>query len=227
MVSTQGAGPRKWPLLFLTWGYMRTYIYVDGFNLYYRALKNTPYKWLDLKSLFGYLLDPKNDIQSIKYFTARVSGKIDPNQPLRQKTYLRAIQKLIPEMHIYYGHFLSHVVSAPLAKPTHNKRFVDIVKTEEKGSDVNLAVHLLNDCWLDKYDCAVIVSNDSDLAESLRLIKVQHQKVIGLITPEKGHPSKELMQYADFVKRIRKGVLTKSQLPNPIPGTSIYKPNSW
>jgi len=78
-----------------------------------------------------------------------------------------------------------------------------------------------------KHICAVIVSNDSDLAESLRLIKVQHQKIIGLITPEKSHPSKELMQYADFVKRIRKGVLTKSQLPNPIPGTSICKPNSW
>jgi 5'-3' exonuclease len=53
---------------------MRTYIYVDGFNLYYRSLKNTPYKWLDLKALFRYLLDPKNDIQAIKYFTARVSG---------------------------------------------------------------------------------------------------------------------------------------------------------
>ena len=81
-------------------------------------------------------------------------------------------QKLIPEISIYYGHFLSHVVSAPLARPTHNQRFADIIKTEEKGSDVNLAVHILNDCWLDKYDCAVIVSNDSDLAESLRLIKV-------------------------------------------------------
>lgn len=41
---------------------------------------------------------------------------------------------------------------------------VDIIKTEEKGSDVNLAVHLLNDGWLDAYDCAVVVSNDSDLA---------------------------------------------------------------
>lgn len=206
---------------------MRTYVYIDGFNLYYRALKNTPYKWLNLKTLFGYLLDPKNDIQAIKYFTALVSGKIDPNQPLRQKTYLRAIQKCILELSIYYGHFLSHVVSAPLANPTHNKRFIDIIKTEEKGSDVNLAVHLLNDSWLERYDCAVIVSNDSDLAESLRFVKEQHHKVIGLITPGKGHPSKELMKYADFVKRIRRGVLAKSQLPDPIPQTSIHKPKTW
>jgi len=47
---------------------------------------------------------------------------------------------------------------------------VKIVKTEEKGSDVNLAVHLLNDAWLNLYDCAVVISNDSDLAESCRLV---------------------------------------------------------
>ncbi len=206
---------------------MRTYVYIDGFNLYYRALKGTPYKWLNLKALFIQLLNPQNKIKAIKYFTALVSGKIDPNQPLRQKTYLRAIQKFIPEISIYYGHFLSHVVSAPLANPTSNQRFADIIKTEEKGSDVNLAVHLLNDSWLNRYDCAVIVSNDSDLAESLRFVKEQHRKVIGLITPGRGHPSKELMKYADFVKRIRKGVLAKSQLPDPIPGTSIGKPKTW
>ena len=106
-------------------------------------------------------------------------------------------------------------------------KFANVVKTEEKGSDVNIAVHLLNDAWLDLYDCAVIVSNDSDLAESLKLVKTQHKKRIGLVTPGKSHPSKELMQYADFVKRIRTGVLAASQLPDPIPGTTIHKPASW
>ena len=92
---------------------------------------------------------------------------------------------------------------------------MDVIKTEEKGSDVNLAVHLLNDAWLDKYDCAVIVSNDSDLAESLRLIKEQHKKIVGLFVCWKHHPSRELMRYADFTKRIRRKVLSISQLPNP------------
>ncbi len=92
---------------------------------------------------------------------------------------------------------------------------------------MNLAVHLLNDAWLDNYNCAIIVSNDSDLAEALRLIKKQNNKLIGLIIPGKTHPSKELMQYADFIKRIRKGILAKSQLPSPIPGTNIHKPNQW
>jgi hypothetical protein len=43
----------------------RTYIYVDGFNLYYGALKNTPHKWLDLKTLFQSMLSPDNNIEKI------------------------------------------------------------------------------------------------------------------------------------------------------------------
>ncbi len=108
-----------------------------------------------------------------------------------------------------------------------NVKFATIIKTEEKGSDVNLALHLLNDAWLDLYDCAVVISNDSDLAEALRLVKTQHKKMIGLITPVKMHPSRELMRYATFNQRIREGALKASQLPNPIPGTTIRKPATW
>jgi hypothetical protein len=32
---------------------VRTIAYVDGFNLYYRALKGTPYKWLDLNKMLS------------------------------------------------------------------------------------------------------------------------------------------------------------------------------
>jgi uncharacterized LabA/DUF88 family protein len=203
----------------------RTYVYVDGFNLYCRALKGTSYKWLDLKALFWHLLGCQNDIKAIKYFTAIVSGKIDTNQPIRQKTYIRALEKHTSEITVYYGHFLTHNGYMPRAG-TNQPQFVNVLKTEEKGSDVNLAVHFLNDAWLDKFDCAVIVSNDSDLAEAMKLVKKQTLKLIGIITPLK-YPSKELIQHANFVKRIRHGTLSVSQLPNPIPGTTLSKPTSW
>lgn len=212
---------------------MRTFIYIDGFNFYYGAVKGTPYKWLNFKKLFTHLLKPENQILSIKYFTALVSGKLDPNQPIRQKTFIRALEKHIPEISVYYGEFLSHNVMQPLAFPIDKGcfgkpvKFANIIKTEEKGSDVNLALHLLNDAWLDLYDCAVVVSNDSDLAESLKMVKNHHQKIIGLVTPKNTHPSGELMQYATFNKRIRKGLLADSQLPDPIPGTTIKKPAVW
>jgi uncharacterized LabA/DUF88 family protein len=212
---------------------VRTYIYIDGFNFYYGAVKDTPYKWLDFKKLLQNLLDPAHKIISIKYFTSMVSGKLDPDQPIRQKTYIRAIKKYIPEISVYFGQFTSHNVFKPLAYPIEKKlfgkniRFVKVIKTEEKGSDVNLAVHLLNDAWLNSYDCAVVVSNDADLKESLKIVKYDLKKRIGLITPWRYHPSKELMKYADFKKIARKGVLSVSQLPDSIPGTTIHKPLVW
>lgn len=57
---------------------MKTNIYVDGFNLYYGALKSTPYKWLNIVELCHQLL-PKSQIHRIKYFTAHVNAR--PNDP--------------------------------------------------------------------------------------------------------------------------------------------------
>jgi len=206
---------------------MRTYVYVDGFNLYHRALKNTPHKWLDLKALFTTILDPSHEILAIKYYTALVTGRGDPQRPIRQKSYLRALRFLIPELTIQYGHFMSHSTTALLEKPIAEQKFARIIKTEEKGSDVNLAVHLLNDSWLNLYDCAVVVSNDSDLCEAIRLAKQQHGKIIGVAIPWNSHPSKELLAHANFSKHIRQNALAVCQLPSPIPGTAIYKPASW
>ena len=207
---------------------MRTYVYVDGFNLYYGALKETPWKWLDLPALLRALLQPHHDILTVKYFTARVSGTpADPSKPQRQDTYVRALQRHRPEVAVYFGHFLSHPVRLPLVRPTGNQRTVEVMRTEEKGSDVNLAVHLLNDSWLNDYDCAIVVTNDSDVAEAMRLVKQHHGRRIGLVTPGTRRPSRQLLKHADFARRIRSNALRGSQLPDPIPGTTIRKPGTW
>ena len=53
----------------------------------------------------------------------------------------------------------------PLAKPpVSGHRYVEILDTEEKGSDVNLASFLLLDGFDDEYELAVVISNDSDLS---------------------------------------------------------------
>lgn len=226
----------------------RTFVYVDGFNLYFRALKNTPYKWLDLKTLCRKILAEDHEITGIKYFTANISGRNDPNGPIRQQTYIRALQKYIPELSVHYGKFMTHNVWARLSTARQaqyrkdgelvrvslkdtlpENAAAEIVKTEEKGSDVNLAVHLLNDAWSDCFDAAFVISNDSDLAESVSMVRGQLKKIVGVGIPEGRHtnPSKELISRATFRKRIRKGMLAVSQLPNPIPGTTLHKPDSW
>jgi len=61
------------------------------------------------------------------------------------------------------------------------------------------------------------------------LVKEEHNKVIGLITPgaPKRSPSWQLRKYASFSKVIRPWAMQKSLLPNPIPNTEITKPKSW
>jgi len=59
----------------------RSIIYIDGFNLYYGAVKNTPWKWLDMEKYFSLLL-PDADIQIIKYFTAKIHGSYKLNQDI-------------------------------------------------------------------------------------------------------------------------------------------------
>ena len=127
---------------------------------------------------------------------------------------------------MYFGHFLSHAVRAPLAKPIGNVRTAEVIRTEEKGSDVNLPVHLLNDGWLVAYECAVVVTNDSDIAEAMRLVTVHYGKRIGLLTPGSRRSSGQLRANANFTRRTRESVLRLSQLPNPIPGTNIRSPGS-
>ena len=95
---------------------MKANIYVDGFNLYYGAVKGTPYRWLDIAALCRLLL-PRDTINQIKYFTALVHPRpSDLDQPRRQQTYLRAL-RTIPNLTIVYGHFLTHEIMMPLAPP--------------------------------------------------------------------------------------------------------------
>lgn len=208
---------------------MRTYVYVDGFNLYFGALKNTKYKWLDLKSLCSNLLQPYNRILKIKYFTAHVSGTAaDPQKPIHQQLYIRALKHTTPELEVILGQFTTHKVRKRLVTPVNEVRHAEVYETTEKGSDVNFAVHLVNDAWLDRYDTAIVVSGDSDLVESIRLVKKHHsQKRIGLLTIGKRHCSKELINSVDFIRNIGTSILSASQFPDVIPGTKIVKPPDW
>jgi uncharacterized LabA/DUF88 family protein len=208
-------------------------VYIDGFNLYYGAVKSTPYRWLDLDALCRQLLRPTDTLKAIKYYTALVSARPNnPSAPTRQQIYLRALNT-IPHLSIYYGHFLAHPVRMPLVsslQPGQQVQYVEVMKTEEKGSDVNLATHLLHDAHRNEFTLAVLVSNDSDLVEPMRIVRKELGKRVGVLNPQKQkHPSIELMKNADFVKNIRSGVLRMCQFPNILYDThgAFRKPPEW
>jgi uncharacterized LabA/DUF88 family protein len=207
----------------------RTFIYTDGFNLYYGAVKGTPYKWLNILQLSELLL-PGAEIERIKYFTARVSArKDDPGKPTRQQIYLRALRTL-PRLEIIYGSFLSHDVMMPLADPTPGQpRFAKVTRTEEKGSDVNIATHLVNDAHLGRFDSAVLITNDSDLLAPIRIVREELKLEVGILNPHRHTPSRVLTHYASFIKQIREGALRASQFQESMTDSKgkFRKPRAW
>lgn len=201
-------------------------VYVDGFNIYYGALKRTPYKWLDLGKLAQTLL-PADTIQELHYFTARVSSRAyNPSSAHDQGLYIRAL-KTIPNLHIKYGHFLTHSVPMYLTNVAPAQK-VWVDKTEEKGSDVNLASHLLRDAYTKRFEVAVLITNDSDLAEPVRIVAQEIGLPVGILNPHQFH-SRELRQYATFIKRIRQGNLASSQFPRMLTDRkgTFAKPTGW
>jgi hypothetical protein len=207
----------------------KTYVYVDGFNLYYGALKDTPYKWLNIRRLCELIL-PDASIAMIKYFTARVSARTgDPDKPTRQQIYLRALRTL-PDLEIVYGSFLSHDVMMLLAEPpASGGRFARVTRTEEKGSDVNIAAHLVHDAHLRSFQAAVLITNDSDLLEPIRIVRHELRLSVGILNPHRHTASRALAQHASFIKQIREGPLRASQFPDRMQDSRgrFHKPDGW
>ena len=190
--------------------------YIDGFNFYYRAVKDTPYKWIDFESLIKKLA-PGYEILKIRYFTAFV--KNNPRSYNRQKFYIEAL-KANPKIKIHEGLFL----------------FIKKYKKfEEKCTDVNLATYMMYDACKVNYDCALLLSNDLDFKEPIKFIKNKFNKEVIIVNPDREKSivfgnDKELLKEGYQLRKIREETLKNSQLPNPVilsDGKEIRKPIEW
>jgi len=216
----------------------RTIVYIDGFNLYYRALRGTPHKWLDIAAMSAAALPATCQIERVNYYAAHISGRVDPDAPRRQHAYLRAIQTL-PNVAVHFGSFMvtqkwSGVVQPPNFRPpvtqpaVPNPQVAYVWKTEEKGSDVNLGVHLVRDAFRGNFDLAAVLTNDTDLVEPIRIVTQELGMHVTLLSPG-GKPATSLAGVASNVRHIQP-YIGPCQLPNPIhvPGKKpITKPASW
>jgi uncharacterized LabA/DUF88 family protein len=213
-------------------------IYIDGFNLYYRALRKPQHKWLDVEAL-GNLLFPDDDVIKVKYFTARIEpSRIDPRKHLRQQIYFRALNTL-PKVELIYGNYITTRARMPLYEPWRNgiKELVCVAKQEEKGTDVNLGVHLVRDAFRGAFDVAAVLTSDSDLAEPFRIVTAELNLPLFLLHPyvadRQGifrEPARKLRQFTgNRIKKIREGLLAAAQLPDTITGErgQITRPYEW
>jgi NYN domain len=194
-------------------------------------LKNTAHKWLHLER-FCQLHFPTDTVQRVRYFTALVKARPhDPHQPIRQQTYLRALRTL-PCVSIHYGHYLQKPVMMPyVTPPPGGPATVQVLKSEEKGSDVNLATALLVDAFDNDFEQAVVVSNDSDLVYPIEVVKKKFGLPVVVLFPcgSGRKPSYHLSTVATASPIVRAAHLAAAQFVNPLTDATgtFHKPASW
>ena len=200
----------------------RVVLYVDGFNLYYgmREKNWQRYYWLDLHKVGLELSRPGQRLIAIKYFTTIPSNPSDKRK--RHLTYLEALQTL-PNLHIYRGHFLEEKVECRNCGHTYTTH-------HEKMTDVNIAVEMLCDAFLGRFEVALLLSADSDLVGPVRAVHslFPDKHVVAIFPPERW--SNALANVTHGVKHISKRLLRKCQFPDPVvkpDGFELKRPSTW
>jgi hypothetical protein len=231
-------------------------VYVDGFNLYYGARglcdRGTPgWRWLDLRALATDLIGRRTNWQGahaerVVYCTARIDGATNPSGHADQDVYLKALLAAGSVDHIEYGTYVARVKTAPLAiKDPHGRPklvqdgrggpvtgavfMVSYANREEKGSDVNVAAHLLLDVLGGAVGGAVVISNDSDLRFPVEQAR-QHVPV-GVVNPSRNYlagglrasPAVEAGRH--WWARLTVSDLKAHQLPDPV--GRYRRPAAW
>ncbi len=214
---------------------MRANVYVDGFNLYYSALRRRfpDCKWLDVRTLAETLF-PHDEIGRVLYFSARVIARPDDLQEAtRQQMYFRALAAR--DVEIVLGQFRSGARWMRRSEPCPRgadcpvgQENIRVLVTEEKGSDVNLASHLLLDAFQRDCEMAIVLTNDTDLVEPIRLARDDLGLHLGLLSPSE-NPARSLRDTVDVVKKLRHGPLQASQLPDLLRDErgEIHWPRAW
>ena len=137
-------------------------VYIDGYNWYHAILKHHPeWKWVNVQSFFE-SLRPHEDIISVKMFSALIEHDADALE--RQKRYFTALQTL-PKVRLVMGFFQARLVTC---RATDCGRQYSV--PEEKKTDVNLAIELVDDALNNRCDSIYIVSGDSDIQPAVEWV---------------------------------------------------------
>lgn len=105
---------------------------------------------------------------------------------------------------------------------------IRVLSMEEKGSDVNLASHLLIDAFRHDCEMAIVLTNDTDLVEPIRLARNDLGLGLALLSPSDS-PARSLRGTVEVVKKLRHGPLQASQLPDLLHDDrgQIHRPRAW
>jgi hypothetical protein len=199
---------------------------------------------------------PGGHVHRLVYCTALIDAATNPSGYVDQDVYIKALTHSRTVEHVELGYYQSRVKQAPLAvrapgpagvpqivqagwpvvvqdaqgKPVQGASFmVSYAHREEKGSDVNVASHLLVDVLTGSVDAAVVISNDSDLRFPIQFARTRVP--VGVVNPSRNHLAGALRGLASdgvgrhWWRQVTASDLKTFQLPNPAAGYS--RPVGW
>ncbi|MGF6516406.1 uncharacterized LabA/DUF88 family protein [Pseudomonas sp. BT76 TE3572] len=229
---------------------VRTAFFVDGYNVFYGLLADTPYKWLNLPQLLAYIAhieNPQSSVASIDYFTSSVKPELATRgiaSKEAQDTYVRALKA--QNVAIHYGR---HQLEPARAPRFINKRIgasrqdtTPIWKLEEKETDVHIAISMYRTAarqakvnGAEGIQQLVLVSGDTDMAPALRAIREDFpQMTVGVVLPYrtgfKRTPPGSLKELSHWMRRVISAEeLQSHQFPDKVPTRKkpAIKPDYW
>lgn len=217
------------------------------------------WRWLDLRGLASTLISRRSNwadaqLTRLVYCTARIDGLSNPSGQADQDVYLKALRAAGSVDHIEYGTYVARVKTAPLAVKDASGRpqlvgpswpvmiqdgqggvvdgavfMVSYANREEKGSDVNVASHLLLDVLGGSVDGAMVVSNDSDLRFPIE--QARKRVPVGVVNPSPNHLAGALRSEPGtgagrhWWVRLTVADLKEHQLPDPV--GRYQRPEGW
>ena len=200
----------------------RVFAYIDGFNLYHGMLDARLHnaRWLDLQAMCAALPRPHQRLDLVRYFTARFRN--DPEAARDQQVYLDALLAR-GGVEIEFGYFVATSVECRRCGFVRSKY-------EEKRTDVNMAVRLLEDAFDDRFDLAIVVTADSDLVAPIEAVRRRFgdKRVMAVFPPRRR--SAQLRRAADAAYHLSGPVIRSSRLPDPVmepSGVELRAPRGW
>ncbi len=204
----------------------RVIFYVDGFNLYHSLLDassksrfGAKLKWLDIHKLMTSFLSRNEQLIQIKYFSAIFEA--NPQKANRHRRYIKVLKD--KKIKVILGKFKHKDL---YCKRCHR----NYRSTEEKRTDVNIALHILQDAYKNRYDTIILVSGDTDLIPAIKMLKADFPtKKIGVIFPY-GRKNLELANQVHFNKKIKIIDMEIAILPdayNLRDGKVLTLPEEW
>lgn len=192
----------------------RVISFIDGFNLYHAiaVLDNSALKWLDLRKLSQEFIHPtKEELVQVLYFSTIANHRNQAAQ-IRQKAYLDALE--LCGVKTILGQFKKKDRKC-------SKCFAKYNSYEEKETDVNIALSLMDLAYQNAYDRAILVTNDSDQAPTIRKVLERFpSKKVTILIPPHTRDCNELIYTASAKAKITTEHLEKSLLPERITNAS-------